>query len=816
MDKIKVYDPAEDKFEYGAVWIKNPVHRKGDDPHRFKATNVKETELINKHLNNLAMEELNLFPDQKIKPMFDRDSYDIPIDTEYDIKLIKNLLGDNCIVKTAARPTRIKNGKTFYSKRYYVQNKRIRAFQLLDFINMRSEIPKNHFDLSKYGKGGQFYTLYNDKKLRGKDKDGKYQPPEVVPSLVPENDPKPNPLDYYATYVLEDYEDYDLKWEVMQVFKLIEKSNKEDKVVYKEDDEEVVVGKSTEIDDIIEHLKPERAHHYETWYKVPMAIINYGLRLNLSKKHIELLIHEFSKKSVPFYEEDKVDEWLTNNYDRIKDSDVKHKLGRNYLINVCLKEDDPKYWADKYRCRDYKSVLKKLNEECIKIRMNKSWLIFRKIDEINKEPYFLYEKDKLIHYYGTQEEFCFNYKDDDGKIQTMNIINSKNYWTDVNMASYDNLIYAPCYDSKLDKKYFNTWDGWNATKYKVCKDYTKCEIFLTHLKEVWCNDDEILYKWFLEYFSVIIRGGRTCVVPIIRGKQKCGKDCFMTDLIMNKLIGLKYTLTTNDPINQVFGRFNNALLNMSLVVMAEGGYDLSVCYDKFKDLITNAVLRLEGKFVDIVSATNYTNFIISTNKYDIIKGDKGMDNRRIIYIDCSNKYLGNTDYFKRFYDEGVNNEDAVSAFYHYLIDPDKVKQVSIDDLSYLQETKPETKMTKDIATKNTAVSAQFIYEYFNIDTLTDYVKNCKGIKIKRSEVYAKYRQYVEYNGYERLKMDLFSSQLLTLIGIECKRNQGEFYYVFSSNVLNNIITEINKAEEEGNDIIGSDYILHTDKPSYVD
>ena len=799
------FEKGVSKFEYGTIWIKDPIHGRGEEPYRHKATNKEEIEVINKRLKNHAIEELTLFPDQFIKPMFDRDSYEAEIDTEKDIEYMKLVCGDDIEVKVAAREPRMKNGKMFYSKRYYVQNKRIRANQLCDFIRLCSDIPKDHFDLSKYGKGGQFFTLYNTMKHNR----------EVVPPLVPENDPDANPLDYYATYVLESYPDYDLKWEIIQTFVAIKKA-REAKVVYKEDDEEVVVGKSTEIDDIVEHLADKRADNYLDWYKPVMAIINYGTMLKLPKRHIELIIHTFSKRSIAFYEEDKVDKWITNNYDRLIHSTVEYKLGRNYLINVCLKEDDFKYWTEKYKCRGYDGVLKELNKECVKIRMNGKWLIFRTVDKNNSEPYYLFDKKGLQHYYENEEKFFFQYQcEKDGKVMIgwANIVSNPMYFKDTSMRCYDNIVYSPCYDGEMDKKYFNTWEGWNAMNYKKCVDYAKCEVFLNHLKEVWCNDDEVLYKWFLEYLSIIVRGGRTCVVPIVRGKQGCGKDCFMTDLLMNKIIGSKYCLPTNDPVNQIFGKFNSALLNKSLVVIAEGNYDMDKCYDMMKDVISNSKLSIEKKFENIVSATNYTNFLISTNKFDIIKGDKGMKNRRIIYIDCSLKYMKNKPYFDAFY-KALNDEDAISAFYNFLIDEKMVKQVDINDLSYLQDTMPETKLGKDISTKNTPIVSQFLYEYFKIDKLNEYVNDKKTVRVKRSELYNDYKKYTEFNNYERLKTDLFSANLLNYHGIECKKN-SEFYYIFNTTCLTAIKDAIEDLESEGKEMM-NDCITHTNKSSWED
>ena len=798
MDKIKVYDPAEDNFEYGAVWIKNPVHRKGDEPKRFKATNVKETEVITKHLNNLAMEELNLFPNQKIKPMFDRDSYDTPIDTEYDIKLIKNLLGDNCIVKTAARPTRIKNGKTFYSKRYYVQNKRIRAFQLLDFINMRNEIPKNHFDLSKYGKGGQFYTLYNDKKLRGKDKDGKYQPPEDVPSLVPENDPDPNPLDYYATYVLEDYDDYDIKWEALQTIIALRKEE-ETKVVYKEDDDEVVLEKTTEIDDIIEHLKPERAEGYSDWIKGVLALINYCIKIKLNRRKIEGVIHAFSALCPDAYDENKVDEWITNNYERIVNSDPEKKLGRNYLINVCLKEDDPKYWADKYRCRDYKSVLKVFNKECIRVLGAGKWIRFCQIDDQWEQPYEVLSKDDLCFRFAVDAKYFYKVirkdKDDKEVVSEYSIVDTMSpFWKDPNVRKYDRIIFAPLRPD--DNKYFNTWVGWKAMTYKVCKDYSKCEIFINHLKVAWCKNDERLCKWFLEYLSGILRGAQTCVCPIVRGKQGSGKDCFMSELFMNRIVGKDYCFTTNDPVKHLFGTFNGALLNKSFVVIEEGGYDLEKCHNQLKSVITNEFIAIEEKYQNVVNRRNYCNPIVSTNKHDIIKGDKGMKQRRLIYIECD-PVKKSDEYYTAYFD-ALEDEEALSALYHYLLDPEKVFQYDINNRGYLQKTMPDTKIGMDIALRNMPDTTKFLKRYFPMDDLKLHICDNpqKPMKIKGKNLQKSYKNYCEFQGSEKVNLEHFTNNLLNYNDIEYKRLSDAMYYIIPFHTIEALYDLITKEESK--------------------
>ena len=135
---------------------------------------------------------------------------------------------------------------------------------------------------------------------------------------------------------------------------------------------------------------------------------------------------------------------------------------------------------------------------------------------------------------------------------------------------------------------------------------------------------------------------------------------------------------------------------------------------------------------------------------------------------------------------------------------------------------PETKLGKDISTKNTPIVSQFLYEYFKVDTLNkidklnEYVDAKKTVRVKRSELYNDYKKYTEFNNYERLKTDLFSANLLNYHGIECKKN-SEFYYIFNTACLTAIKDAIDDLESEGK-LMMNDCITHTNKskPSWED
>lgn len=63
------------------------------------------------------------------------------------------------------------------------------------------------------------------------------------------------------------------------------------------------------------------------------------------------------------------------------------------------------------------------------------------------------------------------------------------------------------------------------------------------------------------------------------------------------------------------------------------------------------------------------------------------------------------------------------------------------------------------------------------------------VKVKRPIMYKSYNEYVSSAGFNRLKVSQFSSYLLTNYGVECKKTQGEYYYRFSNEVVNNILKQ---------------------------
>jgi hypothetical protein len=105
---------------------------------------------------------------------------------------------------------------------------------------------------------------------------------------------------------------------------------------------------------------------------------------------------------------------------------------------------------------------------------------------------------------------------------------------------------------------------------------------------------------------------------------------------------------TTDPQQYVFGQFNSAMKDCFLVNLSEvGGKDVYEAYNKFKALVTDPELWINGKGKEHVKITSYHHWITTTNNEDPLPTDD--DDRRAALIRCSDEKVGDTAYFDQMH-----------------------------------------------------------------------------------------------------------------------------------------------------------------------
>jgi hypothetical protein len=356
----------------------------------------------------------------------------------------------------------------------------------------------------------------------------------------------------------------------------------------------------------------------------------------------------------------------------------------------------------------------------------------------------------------------------------------------------------PCPTEELSNRYFNTWFGWECMKGEPKDNRGDVNVILKHLKEVWCDDNMALYEWWLDWLAYLVCGGRTGVVPIVRGTQGCGKDAFMSDFIISKLLGKKYCVITSDPVNHIFGKFNSGLLDKSYCVIEEGSYDLNTVYSQIKAVATAEMLSIEKKFENVVNTSNRINLIISTNSPCLITGDKGMEQRRLMLVKCSDRYLKNEEYFNRYRD-AINNGGAVRMFYDMLVKRFKDKGLDPENTMYLQLTKPDTAETNEVKEKIIPLTTQFLCDKLDMDIM----KNGVDTRINRTTLFGKYKNWCETRNIKCCDANSFYTNVVEIDKLRLAKINGVRHLVIDVLAKGRLL-ELNKDDEGAEEIEAMD------------
>lgn len=690
---------------------------------------------------------------QQIKPIFDVDRYHTDIDINYCIKKI-NEMYPNKEVKWCYRPSReYKNKGIKYSYRFYVKGVRcslMRIYLLLLKKGLKDELNEYGFDTGIYNEGRLLLLPLTTQKFENKDKKlNVYDVPELTLGNTDDI------LDCCATYIEEDYEDYDEKYEDKPI---IEPEIKYDKVLKDIDEENEYNDKSIDfIKDIINNISVKRAINYDDWSKVCFAIIGACKKSKIARRGCNDLIHMFSQLNINSYEEDKVDDWIDNNYKKQMERE-KNQYGYSYLIHNCLKEDKPDYYDETYN-KTYKKIKEEFEKEIIKINDDVLYIQLNHNRDIHKpECFYIKTQKQLIHSYNDNGKFSYIKCEIDkkGKIkkEKINIVSSKSdWWEDENKRKVDRLIFQPYkLDDKMKDRYFNMFQGFRVEFLPINKDYVRIHAILNHIKMVICNNDEYCYDWFLKYLCAILKGRKTNVFPMIRGLEGCGKNIIL-DMIAYGLIGDDYAIASSCPEKQLFNNFNSLLQNRVLTIINEGTNALRSCVDVIKDVITADKINIEKKGVDATTLRNYNNFIGSTNNFNII--NISITDRRFVWLNCNNEYCGNTEYFNQLLQD-VKDEKVLSALYHYLIE----EIDCLDDYDF-QKTRPKTAIYKKLQKINLSNPITYLTSIVNNKEVLKYRKYKQETytTIRCPDLYEKYKCWCAKFKFEVFTYTQFEAKL---------------------------------------------------------
>lgn len=287
-------------------------------------------ELKKRNKNQGGLCELVGLEELQVKPYFDLDpkgdfNYSIFDDFEADVKIIYlKLVSKEAVVNVAGREPREETSRGLtiikHSRRYYIEAK-ISYFNIPIVFKELFEKYKNIIDTSVYSTNRRLFAPLSDRK---RDLD--------VPQLKVI---KGSIFGCCATYIKEDYENLDLKVEIIK-----EPKKEFDFNTVLCDDAETTYDGKLNFNEIITHLSKDRATSYNDWFYIGVALINLYYRKIITRGQIYDMFDLFSSKA-DNYDADSVIKVIDTNINRFDGKGY----GIKYLLD-CLKTDNIEYYKE--------------------------------------------------------------------------------------------------------------------------------------------------------------------------------------------------------------------------------------------------------------------------------------------------------------------------------------------------------------------------------------------------------------------------------------------------------------------------------------
>ncbi|MGB8801173.1 MAG: primase-helicase family protein [Candidatus Acidiferrales bacterium] len=201
-------------------------------------------------------------------------------------------------------------------------------------------------------------------------------------------------------------------------------------------------------------------------------------------------------------------------------------------------------------------------------------------------------------------------------------------------------------EAKRDAKIRNLWNGFSVTPKEG-----DCSLFLAHLRTVICRDHPLLYEYFLNWMAKAAQqpGERGHVALVFKGKKGSGKSLVVE--YFGHLFGNHFLELSQG--SQVTGNFNSHLRDTCILGVNEAffaGDPRQV--GPLKALITDPMIAIEQKFVDVINVPNTLHFMVTTNEEWSIPATS--DERRFCYFEVSDEMVGDMHYFRQIIKERDN------------------------------------------------------------------------------------------------------------------------------------------------------------------
>jgi hypothetical protein len=206
---------------------------------------------------------------------------------------------------------------------------------------------------------------------------------------------------------------------------------------------------------------------------------------------------------------------------------------------------------------------------------------------------------------------------------------------------YESITFAPGQD--LGRKIFNLWKGFSVQPKEG--DFS---LYLDHLRQVICRGNPSLYDYLIQWMARAVQypGERGHTALVFRGEKGTGKN------IAADALGLLFGAHSLAVANalHIVGNFNAHLRDTCLLIANEAFYAGDKKHEAvLKTIVTDNILPIEAKYLDVVAAPNLLHLIIISNSSWVVPASA--DERRFAFFEVSNEKKGDIPYFKAIADQ---------------------------------------------------------------------------------------------------------------------------------------------------------------------
>lgn len=223
-----------------------------------------------------------------------------------------------------------------------------------------------------------------------------------------------------------------------------------------------------------------------------------------------------------------------------------------------------------------------------------------------------------------------------------------------NRRQYDTIVFAP--EKQVPESCYNLWKG-----FAVQSVPGDCSLFIDHVRNNVCSGEQEHFDYLMGWMARCVQNpaspGETAIV--LRGGRGVGKSFFAK--VFGSLFGRHFMQVSNS--SHLVGNFNSHLRDLVVLFADEAFYAGDKKHESIlKTLVTEELMAIEAKGVDVENAPNYIHLIMAANDMHVIPA--GGDERRFFVVDVGADHQQDSDYFRLMADQ--LNDGGREALLHLL------------------------------------------------------------------------------------------------------------------------------------------------------